>query len=280
MIGENRNVGGVVAQCAGNIFKCTNSGLILSYSNAASDGMVQMGGIIGYFTKGDNVISECTNKGTIKSLGLISNNISTADGAAGIGGIVGNARGTIEKCENYGKINANNKIICVGGIAGHLNSSSTIKECINRGNITKLNSTDAINFVGRICGDMSAKTDPNITDSTLEKCYNSGSVEGNKWIGGILGYLEGTEGQGTVKECYNKGTVTGTKGVGSIIGNCQEAGDLNTFSDLYYLTIVGIGAINNGPDDTSKKIMALPVTSGNFNSKDEFLNWLANENNP
>ena len=56
----------------------------------------------------------------------------------------------------------------------------------------------------------------------------------------------------------------------------QTTNNLNTLTDLYYQSTVGIGAIN-GEDDATRYIGSLTAPDGNFNSKEEFLTWLTNE---
>ena len=66
--------------------------------------------------------------------------------------------------------------------------------------------------IGGIVGGLWGSTDNNL----LEKCYNTGNINGNSAVGGILG-----TNQGDTNSCYNKGNVSGENIVGGIVGNNQ-----------------------------------------------------------
>ena len=63
-------------------------------------------------------------------------------------------------------------------------------------------------------------------NGTVENCYNTGNVVGNKWVGGVCGYNDGTN-----NNCYNTGKVTGTSNVGGVCGQ----NDGGTLTNCYYL---------------------------------------------
>ena len=73
------------------------------------------------------------------------------------------------------------------------------------------------NYIGGVVGE---------NNGTVENCYNTGNVVGNKWVGGVCGYNDGTN-----NNCYNTGKVTGTSDVGGVCGQ----NDGGTLTNCYYL---------------------------------------------
>ena len=73
------------------------------------------------------------------------------------------------------------------------------------------------NYIGGVVGE---------NNGTVENCYNTGNVVGNKWVGGVCGYNDGTN-----NNCYNTGKVTGTSYVGDVCGQ----NDKGTLTNCYYL---------------------------------------------
>ena len=74
------------------------------------------------------------------------------------------------------------------------------------------------NWVGGVCGFA--------VNSTLENCYNTGTVEGAGSTGGVCG--ENGE-NSTIKNCYNTGAVTGS--AYDIGGVCGESGENSTIEN-------------------------------------------------
>lgn len=73
-----------------------------------------------------------------------------------------------------------------------------------------------------------------VGDAVINRCYNTGSVNGNSLIGGISGGLyESSKIQ--LQNCYNTGKISGNSEVGGIVGisqggvltNCYNIGDIN-----------------------------------------------------
>nr|MCR5523041.1 ubiquitin family protein [Clostridia bacterium] len=66
----------------------------------------------------------------------------------------------------------------------------------------------------------------------VQKCYNTGSVSGNEFVGGVVGDNVG----GIIEYCYNTGNVSGYNFVGGVVGdnyhnssveNCYNTGDVS-----------------------------------------------------
>jgi len=70
---------------------------------------------------------------------------------------------------------------------------------------------------------------------TVTNCYNTGSVSGNRYVGGVCGnnYF------GTVTNCYNTGSVTGSNDVGGVCGRND-----GTVTNCYYQKDMAAGGIN------------------------------------
>lgn len=217
-----------------DVFSCNNAGGILGYtlfsgniSNCYNEGNISIngtgaGGIIGTY-KETNMLSvqNCHNIGNV-SVGIWS--------AAGIVG-VGNGAVEILQCWNEGNIFGGNGNC--GGIVGSMGSNgitsnkSIIHSSVNTGTIRtegKTSSASCGGILGTIQYDWYV---------TIENCYNSGTVENisysidtNYGVGGILGSIYRTDGNGIattakIENCYNRGNIinsyTGSR-AGQIVG--------------------------------------------------------------
>ena len=143
--------------------------------------------------------------------GSITNCVNNAN--VSYSGIARSNSGIISNCINNGSITGIDRI---GGIAGDNNGQ--IINCINTGKITATNSTgdNIFSGVGGIVG-TSANGHQDISN-----CINIGTVEGQGYVGGIVGLVRGMSPPAPpspITNCINYGLVTGTNGVGGIIGN-------------------------------------------------------------
>ena len=76
------------------------------------------------------------------------------------------------------------------------------------------------------------------SDSTFTNCYNTGIVNGNDNVGGVVGY--NADDGGTVTNCYNTGSITGKEHVGGVVGdayktdvtNCYNTGSITGKEDV------------------------------------------------
>ena len=75
------------------------------------------------------------------------------------------------------------------------------------------------------------------SSSTITNCYNTGSVTGSIYVGGIAGYAFSS----TITNCYNTGSVTGSDYIGGIAGeayastsitNCYNTGSVSGEDDV------------------------------------------------
>ena len=77
-------------------------------------------------------------------------------------------------------------------------------------------------------------------EGRVENCHNIGSVSGDRYVGGVVG-----DNRGTVKNCHNIGAVSGVSTVGGVVGynissvtNCYNTGAVNS-SGNYVGGVVG-----------------------------------------
>ena len=144
-VSENNGAGGICGfNNNGTISSCANYGNITANANA--------GGIVGVSYRGEtesnNIITMCTNKGTIKTTDVNR-----------LGGIVGVcASGTITYCYNTGKILGNYigpllypRRSAVGGIIGIVYRTASIDWCYNTAKIQGGNRTGNM-YAGSIIG--------------------------------------------------------------------------------------------------------------------------------
>lgn len=95
----------------------------------------------------------------------------------------------------------------VGGIVGAAEEGSVIRN---------------VSFSGEVHGDNISATVGGIVgklkQSTLENAYHAGTVEGNSFVGGIVGFAYQ---QNTIQNVRNAGKVVGNKNLGGIVGAVQ-----------------------------------------------------------
>ena len=195
-----KNVGGLIGY--------NRNGKITNYvNNAVVKGEENVGGIIGWICNGN--IKNCENNANVtRNSGVTSRNI---------GGIVGYSEtSNIEKCKNKGAIKGSQN---VGGITGQQKHGGTISLCENIGNVEgKGNNYSYKTTLEYFANDFHTGTGGiagKLYKCKLTKCYNSGTVTGNKNIGGVVGLT----GLSEITYSYNKGDIESTLSfIGSLKG--------------------------------------------------------------
>ena len=199
-------VAGIVAanNTVGTIKSCTveNSTITGTNENKASQNLV--GGIAA-----DNIV------GTIEQCEVIDGSIST-DGpmeVSSVGGIAGCSDGTVTECSNSASVTGNNAFnlekkeevsLGSGGVVGC--NYSRVESCSNTGSVTGKGL-----FTGGVVG---YNTTNEKTDGTISASYNTGTVKGKQYVGGVVG-----NNHTSVEDCYNTGEVTSTGDyVGGLVG--------------------------------------------------------------
>lgn len=240
---DSITAGGVVGQLETKAINCSNTGNV--------SGNKQTGGVAGH-ARISSTISNCYNTGDVTG--------NATENESNIGGIAGITFGTIDNCYNTASITGNGG--AVGGILGQIGVgtsgvSTDIKNCYNLGTIS------GNDFIGGIIG----WTSETKALGTIENNYNAGEIKGKDSVGGIIGR---NSYKFVVKNCYNKGTIEGKTQVGTIIGN-QTSSNVTNLSRMYYLNTINLSAIGNA--ETPETVRSI---DNNFNSLEEFLNWLKN----
>jgi len=177
-------VGGLVGSSYGNnISSCSADVEIRGYSDADADvRMWGVGGLVGEAY--DTTISACSASG----------DINYADDACG--GLIGEAIGvTLTDCHATGDVRTNlgysYSFSANGGFGG------TVKRCIIDTCSAEGTVSGGDGGTGGFIGDC--------TQTTVTKCYATGSVEGFGFVGGLIGNYDPSE--GVIEDSYATGSV-------------------------------------------------------------------------
>ena len=274
--GTNTDNGGLCGKLmGGKLLNCSFEGTVTATTSAKH----QAGGLVGQVSNAGATIDGCTFNGTVKGAcgnvggiagalnggGTIKNCTVTstsvieggsiADNGINVGGIVGYVNnsatgGQVSNCKCEGTIKSH--YYDVGGIAGH-NRGLAIVGCTFSGTINcdyddsaeGFNSSGAgstkYSRVGGICGDQRGS-------GNIDRCTVTGTINGKKWTGGIVGLVEasgvnnsvfsgkvtgtnatagiaGYIATGSVKSCsVNNATINGEQNVGGIVGSTTATG--------------------------------------------------------
>lgn len=152
---------------------------------------------------------------TIKDLTLESVRLNVGADGIPIGALAGSNQGTISNCKVSGNISVtNNEMQYVGGIVGWM-ESGVIQYCHSSASIQGGNSE----YVGGVLGG------EYITATVIKGCSFSGSVTGNRFVGGIVGYCRSFDKK---TACYSTGSLSSTGGfAGAIVGALQFTSEAN-----------------------------------------------------
>lgn len=191
--------------------KISNVGVLDSYFKFYAWG----GGVCGMNYNGE--LQNCSNSSTV-----------IGDQSGGAGGVCGyNNGGTVRDCKNTGSVRGTGAI---GGVCGiNYGKSSTIENCFNEGTVGGTG-----NCVSGVCG---------TNYGTIKCCYNTASVSGQKFVGGVCGVSYG----GAITNCFNEGTVSGQNAVGGVCG-----GSYGGITYCYYLSGTATGGIGEQEDEKDK----------------------------
>ncbi|MEG1529254.1 MAG: hypothetical protein RR405_02775, partial [Clostridia bacterium] len=282
-ISGGNNVGGLI----GYLNKPTGNGqatIIANITNNATiNGGTGVGGIIGMCwadpSSGQLVIENCKNFGSVTGSGNDVGGIvgktrdtqikwsengtngtaSTVRGANNIGGIVGSFAGGYFHangraiCTNYMAVTGNEN---VGGLVGHA-SWTSLTSGVNNGSVYGNG-----NYVAGIVGRILKEADTLI----LSGVSNTGSVNGNSAVGGIVGQADTT-----VSGCSNTGSITsrGTSKAGG--GTAAYLGGIAglTYGDINH-------CYNGGRVAVSSKYSYSNVVAGIVGQSTSTISYCAN----
>lgn len=204
-------------------------------STVQQENTFPLGGLFGTIVNA--TVKDCSFDGTIdnKAYGTATNPDRCATG--GIAGKV-NSGSSIEGCSAAGSLSSG-RCRYIGGIAGWVAPSEeiTIKNCTNTATVT-----GGADRAGGIVGHFQQGTVEGCTNKGTISCQLVGSVSG---AGGIVGY----SGPAKIVRCFNEGSVSGTKNaVGGIIGYAEMATTIERCASTGAVTGGGrfIGGIAGG----------------------------------
>ena len=100
---------------------------------------------------------------------------------------------------------------------------------------------------------------------TIKSCYNTASVSGHHYVGGVCG--SNYDDTSTITNCFNKGTVSGEES--SVGGVCGY--NTGTITNCYYLSNIATGGIGGQYDESGK---AEKMSKEHFESGE--VAWLLN----
>ncbi len=228
----------------------------------------------------------------IKNLTIANSYIMGGKYIFGIAGIMNG--GTIDGCTVKDTIlRATGGDYCAGIAGWLLGENLVIRNCVSsatilqeRGNKTagiaacsknvtiencaNLGTVNGLKFVGGIVGEMDVNT-------VIKNCYNLGEITANERLGGLAGYFKAAG--GTIENAFNAGKVTQKEGqtatsVGAVVGQVPEGNmvNSNTIKNVYIdKNVAGTQkAIGDDLDDQTKNINALET------AKMQGLNAVAN----
>lgn len=144
----------------------------------------------------------------------------SANVTSGYAGLFGNVRGMVKNVQVTGSVMASGKVRAVGGIVGY-SAGGTVQNCLSKVNIL----APQVNCpVGGVVGESSNKPNDNTASSTVNLCWNEGTVTGGSdSTGGIVG----KNSNGTVTNCANFGEVKGSSTASGIVGSGAVANSYN-----------------------------------------------------
>lgn len=259
----NKYIAAVTGYAVRSVVKnCSSSAAVIGNGTYSQ----YIAGIVGHAFGTE--VTECWNTGVVTAIGA---------SAKYIGGVTGSVTNTglITECYNLGLVTGTNH---VGGVCGYVGTGDRILKSYNKGIVTGING-----HVGGIAGQVESGL---LTTASLTECYNTGTVTGKDYVGGITGesassthscnignvessgrYAGGIAGVGHAYACYNEGEVSGNDIVGGIIGSLSNLDDCYNTGDISGTTNVGgiVGAMSGTENEllNSYNIGSVSIETGN-----------------
>ena len=178
--------------CIGAEGKISNVGVSDSYFQSSN--CLYIGGVCG---SNSGELQNCSNSSTVIG----------KENEYRIGGVCGYNSGTVKDCKNTGSVRGKETI---GGVCGYNErryneKGGIIENSFNEGTVSGTGDYDVLN-IGGVCGYNYG--------GTIKSCYNTASVSGHDYVGGVCGHS-----YGTIKSCYNTASVSGQYSVGGVSGS-------------------------------------------------------------
>lgn len=200
-------------------------------------------------------------KGTYNGQGYAISNVSISGGThVGLFGYVNDASAVIENVVvASGSVSGTGQN--VGAVVGTVNSG-TVRYCANYAHVSS-----SYNGNARLGGIVGWLRSAGGTNNHLEYCINYGAVNGQSYVGGIVG----SHGDGYVQYCQNYATITGTGTTAAgIMGWSTAAVNNYTHNHNGGNIVAGTGSTNA----TKRYFISNQSGSANLDSSNTFLNTL------
>lgn len=212
----------------GTIKNCHAVGTTIGDSDRDDDSQY-WGGIVGYMT-GNNVVTDCTNSGTVS-------------GCWNLGGIAGFAgtNTTVQRCFNSGAVTC--RYAKFGGIVGQT-YNATVQDCGNTGAVSEFTPSSGSQY-GGIVGLAES-------DSTIQNCYNADKNTTAKICGSDSCDLS---------NCYYLPNDTGSSG-STVTGITAKTAEQFASGEVAYLLQNGREQAVWGQTLTGASSQAFPVLNG------------------
>ena len=183
--------------------------------------------------------------GTVKNadfLRCVNNGTVTTDGDYVSGFAAKSETTTYTSCVNNGAITGRTKI---GGFGGAVKSTKTV-DSYNTGTIGLAAYNGGNQGIGGLFGEIGY-------GSTLTRCYNTGAVTGDCYVGGLVGSVgsgsDAANGPSYIVDSYNSGSITGHSdknycGIGGLVGKL-DASSSRTYEQSYVHNCYNVGTVTD-----------------------------------
>ena len=177
--------------------------------------------------------TECMNPKTV-----IENCFSTGEiqiDCAAAGGLIGALCGTSQINNCYSSVNITSSGECAGGFIGQAFDKSVITNCYATGNVNYLDKPELHNgYNGREWGGFIGCNYGIVIN--INHCYATGNVNGDRFVGGLIGY-DSSE-SNTITDSYSTGNITSARinETGGIIGYYSSTKGNLKIENTYALT--------------------------------------------
>ena len=188
-----------------------------------------VGGFAGIVKNADFL--RCVNNGTV-----------TTDGDYVSGFAAKSETTTYTSCVNNGAITGRTKI---GGFGASVKSTKAVDSC-NTGAIGLAAYNGSNQGIGGLFGEIGY-------GSTLTRCYNTGAVTGDCYVGGLVGSVgsgsDAANGPSYIVDSYNSGAITGHSdksycGIGGLVGNLN-ASSSRVYEQSYVHNCYNVGTVTD-----------------------------------
>ncbi|MFQ8808358.1 MAG: cadherin-like beta sandwich domain-containing protein [Oscillospiraceae bacterium] len=183
--------------------------------------------------------------GTVKNadfLRCVNNGAVTTDGDYVSGFAAKSETTTYTSCVNNGAITGRTKI---GGFGASVKSTKAVDSC-NTGAIGLAAYNGSNQGIGGLFGEIGY-------GSTLTRCYNTGAVTGDCYVGGLVGSVgsgsDAANGPSYIVDSYNSGSITGHSdknycGIGGLVGKL-DASSSRTYEQSYVHNCYNVGTVTD-----------------------------------